>query len=89
MFHRDVARMMTFEDIHDDLLKSIKAKVLVINGDKEAVMVEHALRLTRTLPNAQLAVLPGGHGDYLGEICGQNVTDDSLSVVVALIKSFL
>ena len=52
-------------------------------------MVEHALRLTRTLPNAQLAVLPGGHGDYLGEICGQNVTDDSLSVVVALIKSFL
>ena len=28
---------------------------------------EHALELTRLISDARLLILPGGHGDYLGE----------------------
>src|SRR5882672_11558030 len=61
MFDRDVARMVAFKDISDAELKGIQAPALVINGDAEVVRVEHALALSRVLPHAQLAILPGGH----------------------------
>lgn len=69
MFHRDVARMIAFKDIDDAALKSIEAPTLVLNGDDEIVRIGHAIDLFRTLPHARLAILPGGHGDYIGEIC--------------------
>ena len=28
---------------------------------------EHAVELTRVISGARLLILPGGHGDYLGE----------------------
>jgi hypothetical protein len=31
------------------------------------VKPEHAVELTRLIPGARLLILPGGHGDYLGE----------------------
>lgn len=69
MFDRDVARMVAFKDISEGDIKAIQAPALVINGDADVVRAEHALALSRALPHAQLAILPGGHGDYIGEIC--------------------
>ncbi|HJT72567.1 MAG TPA: alpha/beta hydrolase, partial [Chitinophaga sp.] len=69
MFNRDVARMISFKDIPDTAIKSIQASALVINGDADVILSEHALELSRTLPHAKLAILPSGHGDYIGEIC--------------------
>ena len=40
-------------------LQSIEVPVLVMAGDRGGDRPEHAVRLYRTLPNAQLAVLPG------------------------------
>src|SRR5690349_19514007 len=68
MFDRDVARMVAFQDISGTQIKGIQAPALVLNGDADVVRTEHALELSRTLPHAKLAVLPGGHGDYIGEI---------------------
>ena len=65
MFERDVARMKNFKDISEAAIKSIQAPTLVINGDKEVILAEHAMELSRVLPHAQLAILPGGHGDYI------------------------
>jgi pimeloyl-ACP methyl ester carboxylesterase len=63
--------MKNFKDISDADIKSIMVPVFVINGDKEVVLAEHALKLSHALPNAQLAILPGGHGDYIGETAQQ------------------
>ena len=41
-------------------LKAIKAKTLVINGDRDDTVLEHALALYRGLDDAQLFVVPGG-----------------------------
>jgi len=87
MFERDVARMAAFIDIPDPMIKDIRASSLVINADSDVVRVEHALALSRTLPNARLAILPGGHGEYLGEICWPDSPLPAL--VAAMIEAFL
>ncbi len=89
MFSRDVARMLAFKDIRDAQLRAIRAPVLVLNGDAEVVRAEHALALARALPHAQLAILPGGHGDYIGEVCAADRTSKIPILVTALIEAFL
>jgi pimeloyl-ACP methyl ester carboxylesterase len=89
MFDRDVARMVAFKDISDENIQSIEAPVMVINGDAEVVRAEHALTLSRTLPHAQLAILPGGHGEYIGEVCAADKHRQIPALVIAMIEEFL
>lgn len=42
----------------DDLTK-IKAKVLIIAGDKDIIREEHTVEIYQHIPNAQLCILPG------------------------------
>lgn len=89
MFDRDVARMRNFKDISDDAVKAIQAPALVINGDTDVVRTEHALELSRTLPHAKLAIIPGGHGDYIGEICAPDKNSKMPVLVTDMIEEFL
>ncbi|MEP7111373.1 MAG: alpha/beta hydrolase, partial [Ferruginibacter sp.] len=68
MFDKDVHRMLLFKDWSDEQIKSIKAPALVVNGDADLASPEHAVEMFRMIPNCQLAIIPGGHGKYLGEI---------------------
>lgn len=67
MHDKDLARMQSFEDLPDDLVRSVKAPTLIVAGDRDTVTLEHSVELTRLFPDARLLILPGGHGDYLGE----------------------
>jgi pimeloyl-ACP methyl ester carboxylesterase len=89
MFERDKARMIAFKDIADADIKAIDAPVLVLNGDAEVVRPEHALLLARTLPHGSLAILPGGHGDYIGELSAPDRDGPVPVLVVTLIEKFL
>ncbi|MEQ8291511.1 MAG: alpha/beta hydrolase [Roseovarius sp.] len=42
----------------DDRIAGIAVPVLVVNGDTDFILPEHALHLFRTIPGAQLAILP-------------------------------
>lgn len=68
MYMRDVARMQNFPEIKEEDIRSIKAPTLIISGNNDVNTLEHAVEMTRKIDKAQLAVFPGGHGDYLGEI---------------------
>jgi pimeloyl-ACP methyl ester carboxylesterase len=68
MFHKDVHRMQNFKDWSDKDIKSITVPALLIAGDKDIITPEHAVAMSRLIPHCQLAILPGGHGNYLGEI---------------------
>jgi len=67
MHDKDLARMQTFKDVPDDSLRSVRAPTLIVVGDQDIVRLEHAVEVTRLISGARLLVLPGGHGDYLGE----------------------
>src|SRR5688572_21656152 len=67
MHDKDAARMQSFKDVPDDLVRSVRAPTLIVLGDQDIVKLEHAVELTRLIPGARLLILPAGHGDYLGE----------------------
>jgi len=87
MHNRDRDRMLAFQDWSDDAIRSISMPALVIAGDKDVIRPEHTLQLYRTLPDAELCILPGGHGDYIGEI--EDVNEDGDYPAVAIIEAFL
>lgn len=89
MFDRDVARMAAFKDISDGDIKAIQAPTLVINGDADVVLPEHALVLSRTLPHARLAILPCAHGEYIGVAEGAKPNGEILALVTTMIEEFL
>lgn len=88
MYERDVARMKSFPDIPEDQMKSIKAPAFIIIGENDVTTPEHAREMQRLLSNARLAVLPGGHGDYIGELT--TTLDTTLvAATVTMINDFL
>jgi pimeloyl-ACP methyl ester carboxylesterase len=68
MHDRDLERMHAFTDLPDEQVRSVKASTLILCGDHDVVTPEHALELSRLIVGARLLILPGTHGDYLGEI---------------------
>lgn len=89
MFSKDKQRMIEFTDWKDDDLRSIKAPALVISGDQDVVRPEHAVEMFRLIPKCELAIFPGGHGKYMGEIT--TLAEDHTDNVwcIPLIEDFL
>jgi len=88
MYERDVARMQSFPDISEAEMVSIKAPAFIIIGDRDVTTTEHAVEMHRLLSNSRLAIIPGGHGDYIGEM---TTPQDStlIATTVSLINKFL
>jgi pimeloyl-ACP methyl ester carboxylesterase len=89
MHDRDVKRMVNFKDISDEQIKSIKAPTLIIIGDKDVITPEHAIELHRQITNSELAIIPGGHGEYIGEITTIKYDFKESELVVPMIEKFL
>jgi pimeloyl-ACP methyl ester carboxylesterase len=68
MFSQCAVRMQQFTDIPDATISSIQAPALILCGDKDVPLPEHAVEMYRRMPHARLAIFPGGHGDYMGEL---------------------
>jgi len=89
MFNRDVERMQTFKGWSDEEVKSIKAPALIISGDQDVGTSEHAVEMHRMIANSQLAIIPGGHGKYLGESTTLTNGKWTQDYAVTLIEQFL
>jgi pimeloyl-ACP methyl ester carboxylesterase len=68
MFDQCVQRMKHFTDIPDSVIASIQAPTLIMMGDKDVPLPEHAIEMYHRLPHASVAIFPGGHGAYMGEV---------------------
>jgi pimeloyl-ACP methyl ester carboxylesterase len=69
MFHLDRELMLTgFKDFPDELVAKITAPTLVVAADQDVIRAEHAVALASLIPGARLLIVPGNHGDYLGEL---------------------
>lgn len=89
MHDRDAKRMVNFKDIPDEQIKAIKFPTLIIIGDKDVILSEHALELHRQIANSELAIIPGGHGEYIGEITTLKPDFKESELVIPLIEKFL
>lgn len=89
MHDRDAKRMVNFKDIPDEQIKSINAPALLIIADKDVITPEHAIELHRQIANSELAIIPGGHGAYIGEITTLKPDTKESDFVVPMIEKFL
>jgi pimeloyl-ACP methyl ester carboxylesterase len=89
MFEKDKQRMINFADWPDEEIISIKAPALFMVADKDVITVEHTLKMTQLVKGATLAVLPGIHGSFIGEVCSMDKSSKLPEMTVALIEEFL
>jgi pimeloyl-ACP methyl ester carboxylesterase len=89
MHDKCVERMVNFKDLSDDHLRSIRVPTLLVIGDADVMKPEHAVEMYRLIPNCQLAIIPGGHGKYIGEITTISSDSRDAEYVVPMIEEFL
>lgn len=89
MFHRDATRMIGFSGWNDEAIKSIQSPALIVAGDTDVVTPEHAAQMTRFIKGSRLAIFPGGHGDYLGELTTSNNDAKLHATFIGMVTSFL
>jgi len=89
MHDKCAERMRNFQDMPDEALQSIQAPTLVLIADQDVMSPEHAVEVYRLIPHAQLAIIPGGHGAYLGEITTLQPGYSERDFVVPMLERFL
>jgi pimeloyl-ACP methyl ester carboxylesterase len=86
LFVLDSQRMLTFRGWSEKDLESISSPTLVLLADRDVIKPEHALRMVRAIPGGRLLIVPGNHGDYLGE---QAASDGELGAMRATVPFLL
>lgn len=89
MHDKDKERVLRFKDWKDEALQSIKAPSLILIGDRDIVLPEHAAKMSRMIPNARLMILPANHGSYIAEICTVQENSKTPEATIILIEEFL
>lgn len=78
-----------FRDWSPDALRSISAPTLVLQGNMDVASPEHVIEMCRLIPRCEVAMLPGGHGTYIGEVTAPRWGEQLPSLTAALIEEFL
>ena len=89
MFNKDKQRMIDFLDRNDTDLKNIQSAALLISGDKDVTTPEHALQMSRLITDASVIILPGVHGECIGEGESGPLENKQPSILMELIREFL
>jgi pimeloyl-ACP methyl ester carboxylesterase len=89
MHDKDVERMRHFAEISDDEVSKVGAPTLILLGDRDVPTLEHAVELSHLLRHSHVIVLPGGHGEYLGELIVAPQPSRYPPWTVGLIEDFL
>lgn len=89
MFNKDVQRMKNFKDWSNEDIKSIQAPTLIVIGDQDLPLPEHAIAMSRLLPHGRLAILPGHHGEYFGEAVFAYKQSKEPAAFVEILNEFL
>lgn len=89
MHDKDAQRMVVFKDIEDEKIAAIKVTTLIIIGDKDVITVAHAVQLHGLIAHSELAIIPGGHGEYIGEVTTLTPQTKDNEFAVPMIEKFL
>src|SRR5690606_2186978 len=89
MHGKDAKRMVTFSGIPDELISTINAPSLFVVGDRDVIRPGHALEMHRLVAGSRLAIIPGGHGEYMGEIMTLKPGREEGDFAVPIIENFL
>jgi pimeloyl-ACP methyl ester carboxylesterase len=89
MHNKDRDRMLNFKDWVASDIQAIQAPTLLIMGDADVIKPEHTVEMYRLLPNGKLVILPGLHGEYLGEIAVAKPGSKMPKLTAGIISQFI
>ncbi|MBT2551697.1 alpha/beta fold hydrolase [Arthrobacter sp. ISL-5] len=89
LFELDRQRILDFPGWSDDELGTITAPTLVVSADRDVVTAGYAARMAGAIPGARLLIVPGGHGDYLGEQAASGGDLRTMQATVPFLLRFL
>ena len=89
MFNKDIQRMKNFKGWTYEDMRSIQAPALIVSGDHDVATPEHTVEMYRILPHSRLAILPGAHGQYMGEAMFPDPNNKLPELFVAMVDEFL
>jgi len=89
MFNKDRERMLQFKNWKDEDISSIKMPTLIINGDHDVILTNHAMEMSMLIKNSRLMILPATHGSYIGVAESPISNSKLLEMTVGVIKDFL
>lgn len=89
MFNKDRQRMLHFKDWTDEMLQSIKKPTLIIQGDQDVILPEHAAKMSGLIAGSRLMILPCAHGAYLGAAESPAAGDGIIALTTQVIDDFL
>jgi hypothetical protein len=61
----------------------------VVSADRDVVTAGYAARMAGVIPGARLLIVPGGHGDYLGEHAASGGDLRTMHATVPFLLRFL
>jgi pimeloyl-ACP methyl ester carboxylesterase len=70
-------------------MRSIKAPTLLMVADHDVMTPEHVVKMSHLIPDARLAILPGTHGSFIGDICTAKEGSKLPEIRTAVIEEFL
>jgi pimeloyl-ACP methyl ester carboxylesterase len=89
MHDKDAQRMVNFTDWSKEDIKLIQAPTLVIVSDQDVITPEHTIEMSRLIPNGRLAIFPGYHGEFMGEVMAPNPDSKVPELFVAMLNEYL
>jgi pimeloyl-ACP methyl ester carboxylesterase len=89
LFELDRQRILNFDGWSDGELGTIAAATLVMSADRDVVTAAYAARMAGAIPGARLLIVPGGHGDYLGEQAASGGDFRTMHATVPFLLRFL
>lgn len=89
LFELDRRRILDFAGWSDEQLGTIAAPTLVVSADRDVVTAGQAARMASAIPGARVLIVPGGHGDYLGEQAASGGDLGTMHATVPFLLRFL
>ncbi|OOQ58924.1 alpha/beta hydrolase [Mucilaginibacter pedocola] len=89
MHDKSLHRMQHFTGWADSEIAQIKVPALIMTGDADVAPTAHAVEITQLIKGSKLAVFPGGHGEYLGELVAGKKGSKVPELAAALVEEFL
>lgn len=88
VFEYDSNRMRAFKDVPEKSIRRISVPVLIMQNDQDVASVEHAVHVTRLLSKGRIAILPGPHDNFLGDVSQSSpeLTQASATIITEFLK---
>ena len=58
-------------------------------SDRDVITTEHTVLMSRLIPDARLAILPGNHGSFIGEVMAMEKGSKMPEIAAGVVNEFL